>query len=286
MRLTSRSYSVPILDLVLPANNAPKKTKSDTSTSTGGSSSSAQFWEFMTHELRLKREAAEKAFEVAKEKDRTVMRLEELKFLAISTNDLRLLKGFSSSSISNGIWSHHNHLKYFSISSSNPKPTHFMVDFLINSLGFTKEAAITTSIYTIHWLKRSSVEKNFRLLRSYGWSQEQIDTFTRLNPMTLGYSENKIRGWLDFFMKQLGYSPVYLVTRSFLLSVSLEKRVKPRYKVYEMLKEKKLVGTRPYFASLVQYPELKFLRFVKRFENELPGLVETYTNSIKKTVKL
>ncbi|GJV71268.1 hypothetical protein Tco_1491263 [Tanacetum coccineum] len=42
----------------------------------------------MTHELRLKREAAEKAFEVAKEKDRTVMRLEELRFLALGTKDL------------------------------------------------------------------------------------------------------------------------------------------------------------------------------------------------------
>ncbi|GKE48742.1 hypothetical protein Tco_1480000 [Tanacetum coccineum] len=40
-----------------------KKTKSDTSASTGGSSSLAQF-----RELRLKREAAEKAFEVAKER--------------------------------------------------------------------------------------------------------------------------------------------------------------------------------------------------------------------------
>ncbi|GJZ33046.1 hypothetical protein Tco_0578482 [Tanacetum coccineum] len=34
------------------------------------------------------REAAEVAFEVAKEEDRTVMRLEEMKFLAICTNDL------------------------------------------------------------------------------------------------------------------------------------------------------------------------------------------------------
>nr|GEZ04074.1 hypothetical protein [Tanacetum cinerariifolium] len=60
------SYLVPMLDHVLPANNAPgKKTKSDTSTSTGGSSSSSQ-WEIMTQELRLKREAAKKAFKVAK----------------------------------------------------------------------------------------------------------------------------------------------------------------------------------------------------------------------------
>ncbi|GJZ99767.1 hypothetical protein Tco_0672318 [Tanacetum coccineum] len=42
----------------------------------------------MTHELRLKREAAEKAFEVAKEKDRMVKRLEKMRFLAINTKDL------------------------------------------------------------------------------------------------------------------------------------------------------------------------------------------------------
>ncbi|GKB89769.1 hypothetical protein Tco_0962041, partial [Tanacetum coccineum] len=38
--------------------------------------------------LRLKREAAERAFETQAEKDRTLMRLEELRFLATSTKDL------------------------------------------------------------------------------------------------------------------------------------------------------------------------------------------------------
>nr|GEW66086.1 hypothetical protein [Tanacetum cinerariifolium] len=52
-----------------PGNQRPgKKTKSDTSVSTGGSSSSSQFRDIMTNELRLKRKAAEAAFEVAKEK--------------------------------------------------------------------------------------------------------------------------------------------------------------------------------------------------------------------------
>ncbi|GJS59707.1 hypothetical protein Tco_0654491 [Tanacetum coccineum] len=72
-----------------PGKQRPgKKTKSDTSASTEESSSSSQFGEIMTQELRLKREAAEAAFEVAKEKDRTVMRLKEMEFLAISTKDL------------------------------------------------------------------------------------------------------------------------------------------------------------------------------------------------------
>nr|GEZ41433.1 hypothetical protein [Tanacetum cinerariifolium] len=39
-------------------------------------------------ELCLKREAAERAFEAQAEKDRTLMRLEELRFLATSIKDL------------------------------------------------------------------------------------------------------------------------------------------------------------------------------------------------------
>nr|GEX62585.1 glutathione S-transferase T3-like [Tanacetum cinerariifolium] len=65
-----------------------KKTKSDATASTGGSSASTQFEELMEQELRLKRKAAERAFEAQAEKDRTLMRLEELRFLATSTNDL------------------------------------------------------------------------------------------------------------------------------------------------------------------------------------------------------
>nr|GEX14182.1 reverse transcriptase domain-containing protein [Tanacetum cinerariifolium] len=42
----------------------------------------------MDQELHLKREAAERAFEAQAKKDRTVMRLEELRFLATSTKDL------------------------------------------------------------------------------------------------------------------------------------------------------------------------------------------------------
>nr|GEV84761.1 hypothetical protein [Tanacetum cinerariifolium] len=42
----------------------------------------------MEQELRLKREAAERAFKAQAEKDRTLMRLEELRFLATSTKDL------------------------------------------------------------------------------------------------------------------------------------------------------------------------------------------------------
>nr|GEX98576.1 hypothetical protein [Tanacetum cinerariifolium] len=65
-----------------------KKTKSDATASTCESSASTQFVELMEQELRLKRKAAERDFEAQAEKDRTLMRLEELRFLATSTKDL------------------------------------------------------------------------------------------------------------------------------------------------------------------------------------------------------
>nr|GFB92447.1 hypothetical protein [Tanacetum cinerariifolium] len=50
-----------------------KKTKSDATASTGGSSASTQFGELMEQELRLKQKAAERAFEAQAEKDCTLM---------------------------------------------------------------------------------------------------------------------------------------------------------------------------------------------------------------------
>nr|GFA08939.1 hypothetical protein [Tanacetum cinerariifolium] len=65
-----------------------KKTKSDATASTGRSSASSQFGELMEQELCLKWKAAERAFEAQAEKDRTLIRLEGLRFLATSTKDL------------------------------------------------------------------------------------------------------------------------------------------------------------------------------------------------------
>lgn len=66
------------------------KSKSTTSTggaSTGGTSSSSQFGEAMTYEYRMKRETAQEVYRAAKEKDETIQKLEEMKFLMIDTSD-------------------------------------------------------------------------------------------------------------------------------------------------------------------------------------------------------
>ena len=63
-----------------------KKQKSDTSTSTGGSASSNL--ESMTNELRLRREAAQMAYDAARMKDETTTRLEEFRFLGMKMSEI------------------------------------------------------------------------------------------------------------------------------------------------------------------------------------------------------
>ncbi|GJV47912.1 hypothetical protein Tco_1438124 [Tanacetum coccineum] len=51
-------------------------------------SNRSKFEDTLQNEFQLKREAAQSAYEVAKEKDPTIMKLKEIKFLAVSTKDL------------------------------------------------------------------------------------------------------------------------------------------------------------------------------------------------------
>ncbi|GJT51845.1 RNA-directed DNA polymerase, eukaryota [Tanacetum coccineum] len=157
---------------------------------------------------------------------------------------------------------------------------------VVEELGIPEHSKMFVyGICVVTKLKKSTIEKKLKILRDYGWSEEEIATFVRSNPMRLGYSEAKIRQWLDFFMKELGYTTTDLSSYTGLLSCSLEKRVKPRYKVFTILKEKKL-SSKPSFARLVNYSEVKFLKFLNDFENELPGLVKTYTGSITETQRI
>ncbi|PWA58365.1 mitochodrial transcription termination factor [Artemisia annua] len=156
--------------------------------------------------------------------------------------------------------------------------------WIVEELGIPEHSKMFVhGLCTITRLKESTIENKLKILSDYGWSEEEIAKFVRTNPVNLSYSEAKIRRWLDFFMNELGYTSTYLSSSTCLLSCSLEKRVKPRYKVFSILKEKKLVGSKPSLSGLVNFSEVKFLKFLNQFENELPGLAKTYTSSITET---
>lgn len=90
----------------------------------------------------------------------------------------RRLKELFSSSISNGGFFISSQVLYLStISSSNPgeapKP-HIMVDFLINSIGFTTEAAISASSKVPYLKSTNNPELIINIFREYGLDKLQM----------------------------------------------------------------------------------------------------------------
>ncbi|KVI07209.1 Mitochodrial transcription termination factor-related protein [Cynara cardunculus var. scolymus] len=201
-------------------------------------------------------------------------------------------------------------------SSSSPKitatpSTRFIVDYLIDSLGFHEDEAVAVSSKApdffesklqyvegklgisrdssnfIHGLaaalyrSESDIENNVQIFRSFGWSNLEIATLFKAQPYCLSKSEAYISDKLNFFMKELKYTPCYLMGRTSFWTLSLEKRIKPRNEVLKILKEKEKVKDTPSLGTIVNYSELTFLSFLQRFESHIPSLCETYKNSLR-----
>ena len=72
---------------VRPAKHAPKKTKIRCHDKHMGKFVKP-IWELISSELRIKWEVTQEAYEVVKEKDRMIMRLEEFKFLGFNMKEM------------------------------------------------------------------------------------------------------------------------------------------------------------------------------------------------------
>ncbi|XP_024970254.1 transcription termination factor MTERF4, chloroplastic-like [Cynara cardunculus var. scolymus] len=126
----------------------------------------------------------------------------------------------------------------------------------------------------------SAMDKKMEIYKSFGFSENELTLLFKNQPYCFALSEDTIRDKLSFFMNELGYTSSYLVTCPSLFSLSLEKRVKPRNEVLKILKERMLAESKS-LITLVNYPELRFLGFLRSFEDEIPSLYETYVNSIR-----
>ena len=79
-------------------------------------------------------------------------------------------------------------------------------------------------------------------------------------------------------MTELGYNPDFLASHPALLYCSFEKRMLPRYRVLQVLKEKGLLDYNLYTAILKT--ETNFLKLlVEPYKEDVPGLLEIYQNS-------
>ncbi|KAJ0499882.1 putative transcription regulator mTERF family [Helianthus annuus] len=170
---------------------------------------------------------------------------------------------------------------------SNPESSMVNTKLLVDRLKFVEEklgvsprvGSFVHALSVALYVSDVEVEGKMKVFRSFGWSDSDIALLFRHQPYCLNKSEGNIREKLEFLMKDLGYTPAYLIRCHTFFTFSLSKRVVPRNKMLMFLKEKGLVGDKPMLITLASYPELKFLDYLRGFEGDAPGLCEMYMDS-------
>ncbi|ONK73958.1 uncharacterized protein A4U43_C03F1340 [Asparagus officinalis] len=115
------------------------------------------------------------------------------------------------------------------------------------------------------------------LFMSFGWTERDFLDALRRDPLMVRFSEENIRGKVEFLVGKGGCENSYIVSHPSILGFSLEKRLMPRCHVMNILKSSNLVGRVGNLYNVICLTEKKFLDKVI-FPNmaRLPELHDTY----------
>ncbi|KAL2899846.1 Transcription termination factor MTEF18 mitochondrial [Bienertia sinuspersici] len=130
---------------------------------------------------------------------------------------------------------------------------------------------------------KKRLRDKFAIFKSFGWTRSHLTALIRQNPICLTSSESKIKEKLDFLMNEVGYTPDFIVSRSSLFTYSVEKRLLPRHRILQFLKEKRLLRIDYLLFSVSILSESDF---VKRFVLPYEEVHEVYTQLTGSTVEL
>lgn len=146
---------------------------------------------------------------------------------------------------------------------------------------FLHAAKVMLSISKSNWRKKIEV------MKSLGWSEEEIIVAFKRYPYLLACSEEKIRKSLDFFVNTLKLEPQAIITCPEYLAYSVDRRLRPRHNVLKVLVSKKLVKEdEKIVRAVTRISDRDFLeKYVTKYADKVTGLLEIY-GGISKAKKM
>ncbi|WRX08051.1 Transcription termination factor [Theobroma cacao] len=144
-------------------------------------------------------------------------------------------------------------------------------------MGFSTDSRMLVhAVHTMNRLSEQTLKKKWELLKSFGFSENDCLDMFRKAPGLFRPSEEKMKLGIVFFMSIAKVDRNVLVSRPHLWMNSLEDRVIPRYRVWQIIKLKKLLKKEPSFLNLLDYKEREFLQFISSFTDDVEELLMAY----------
>lgn len=124
----------------------------------------------------------------------------------------------------------------------------------VGNFGFDpKKMYFIHAMLVFFHVSEASMEHKFGLYQQFGWSRDDcVAAFMRF-PNCVKISDEKITGTMDYLVNIVGLEPGAIAMQSFVLGLSLEKRIKPRNMVISEL----------LFKGFVKKEELNYFQIFK-----------------------
>ncbi|KAG9143110.1 hypothetical protein Leryth_006362 [Lithospermum erythrorhizon] len=125
--------------------------------------------------------------------------------------------------------------------------------------------------------RRSTWNKRMEAYKKWGCSEDDVLRTFKILPSVMNISEEKINAIMSLFVHEIGWQSSKVVKRYFMFTLSLNKRMIPRWSVYRELIAKGLVKKEAVKCTMFTMKEDLFLKkFVNCCKNEAPVLLKLY----------
>ncbi|KAK9110379.1 hypothetical protein Sjap_018439 [Stephania japonica] len=148
----------------------------------------------------------------------------------------------------------------------------------VSEMGFNPSSMqFVNALYIFAGMSVNTLESKLKIFESYGWSEDDIVSALRNQPVCISISKEKLNEGLNFFMHKLKWEPSKLVKDANLLGLSLEKRVIPRWMVIQYLHSKHLIKDVVSIRYVLKLTEAKFLeKFLDKYKSKAPKILKLY----------
>ncbi|QCD88602.1 nucleolar protein 12 [Vigna unguiculata] len=127
-------------------------------------------------------------------------------------------------------------------------------------LGFRENSRMLVhAIHTLSCLSDKTFERKLKLINCFGFSKDEGLQMFKRTPTLFRTSEKKLKVGMKFFLHTVMLPKSVLIHQPKILMYSMEDRVLPRYKVFQLLKSKNLCKKVPSYIHVLCLSEEMFL---------------------------
>ncbi|KAL9675811.1 hypothetical protein QQ045_004018 [Rhodiola kirilowii] len=150
----------------------------------------------------------------------------------------------------------------------------------VMQMGFDpKRRMFVEAISALATMSDKTWEQKVELFKKWGWSDYEVVSAFKKSPMCMTTSEKKVDAIMVYFVNALKLDPSFVAKTPKLVTFSLEKRIIPRCSLIRYLQSKGVLGAKDFTLSVVLTvsEDNFFIKFVTKYEETLPELLDLYT---------